>query len=144
MKADAKFWAKVDKSGECWLWTGCKTRGYGHLSRRCNGKTVWLRAHRVAWETAHGDVPSGMVVRHHCDNPSCVRPEHLFLRSQAENLRDMRAKGRGRLTEQQAREVLAASKAGLPIAPLHRKFGVARSTVYAVAYGVNWRHLRAG
>ncbi len=152
VKADARFWAKVDKSGDCWLWTGAKTHGYGHLNRYRDGRQVHLRAHRVSWEEHYGAIPDGMCVCHRCDNPSCVRPDHLFLGTQDENLADMRGKGRGsapprvrrpRLTEEQAREIIAAKAGGLPIAPFHRKFGVARSTVYAVAYGVNWRHLGA-
>jgi hypothetical protein len=54
------------------------------------------RAHRVAWEFAYGDIPHGKWVLHHCDNPGCVNPEHLFLGDNAANVRDMHRKGRGR------------------------------------------------
>ena len=59
-----------------------------------NGKWTSLYTHRIAWEAARGPIPEGMVVCHHCDNPPCVNIEHLFLGTQADNLRDMRSKGR--------------------------------------------------
>ena len=83
----------VDKSSGCWVWLLCtKAYGYGHL--KVNGKT--RRAHRVSWEEFNGTIPKGAYVLHTCDNPSCVNPKHLFLGTQAHNMRDMKSKGRGR------------------------------------------------
>jgi len=56
-------------------------------------------AHRVAWVIAFGPIPPGKFVLHHCDEPLCIRPHHLFLGTQAENLADMAAKGRGRTSQ---------------------------------------------
>ncbi len=89
------FWSNVDKSGECWEWQGNRTSGkwnYGIVSLGHRGER--MRAHRFAWELAHGSIPEGMSVLHHCDNPPCVRHDHLFLGTQADNLEDMDAKGR--------------------------------------------------
>lgn len=87
---EERFWSKVDKSGPCWLWTGATLKdGYGNL--KVGGRTV--QAHRLSWEMHHGAEPSGQVC-HTCDNPSCVRPDHLFVGDQADNMRDMAAKGR--------------------------------------------------
>lgn len=69
-----RFWAKVDKSGECWLWTAARfTQGYGCVS-------IWRKvkkAHRVAWEWENGPVPDGLQLDHLCFNKLCVRPDHL-------------------------------------------------------------------
>lgn len=86
------FWARVDKSGECWEWQGAKTNGgYGRIVK--NGKAI--RAHRVSHELVHGPIgDSKLFVCHRCDNPKCVNPDHLFLGDCKANLSDMTAKGR--------------------------------------------------
>lgn len=82
-----RFWARVEKSLDgCWLWTG-SVRHFGHGHLNVNRQRVL--AHRFSWELAHGEIPSGTQVNHHCDNPRCVRPDHLYLGTQAENIRDM-------------------------------------------------------
>ncbi len=97
-----RFWAKVNKEGPivrdgltpCWMWTGTLSRrGYGSLSRgrRDQGH---VRATRLSWELHVGPIPDGLFVLHHCDNPPCVRPEHLFLGTQRDNITDMVSKGR--------------------------------------------------
>jgi hypothetical protein len=90
-----RFQSKVDRRGpdDCWEWRGSQgTRGYG--SFRTDGKTV--RAHRMAYELARGPIPDGMMICHHCDNPPCCNPAHLFLGTAGDNVRDMVAKGRNR------------------------------------------------
>lgn len=89
----ARFWSKVDITGECWIWMGAKqSQGYGNVVY--GGKHY--RANRLAYVLAYGSLPDGAVVMHTCDNPPCVRPEHLRAGSAAENTADMVAKGRGR------------------------------------------------
>lgn len=88
------FWLNVEKQdGDgCWLWTGhIQVNGYGLASYR--GKTTM--AHRASWMMENGPIPKGMLVCHHCDTRACVRPDHLFLGTHSDNMRDMYRKGRG-------------------------------------------------
>jgi len=87
-----RFWEKVEKTDGCWLWTSTlNTWGYGQFQI---GRTKQYRAHRIAYELTYGPIPAGMHVCHHCDNPRCVRPDHLFLGTHLDNMRDRQAKGR--------------------------------------------------
>jgi hypothetical protein len=76
-----RFWSKVDKSGDCWLWTGASNRGYGAF--RLDGAA--RLAHRVAYVWANGPVPTAAEVDHTCFNKACVNPEHLRLLSHSQN-----------------------------------------------------------
>lgn len=94
---EQRFWDKVDKSGACWTWTAARSyQGYGLIGVRRAGVKMMDRAHRVSWEMHFGPIPDGLFVCHHCDNPPCVRPDHLFLGTAVSNGRDMQRKGRGR------------------------------------------------
>lgn len=89
----ARLLVKTTEVGECLIWTGSvKPVGYGQI--RHGAKTLYT--HRVSWELHFGPVPEGMCVLHHCDVRRCVRPEHLFLGTKADNTADMMAKGRHR------------------------------------------------
>lgn len=91
---ERRFWAHVEKSDGCWLWKGARQRsGHGNVNV---GGGKHDRAHRVSYRLTYGDIPSGMVVRHRCDNSSCVRPDHLELGTQADNVRDMWERGQPR------------------------------------------------
>lgn len=86
-----RFWDKVDKTDGCWLWTAARnTKGYGRF--RVDGNLV--SPHRFAYELEVGPIPNGLWVLHHCDNPRCVNPGHLFLGTHSDNMRDSFAKGR--------------------------------------------------
>ena len=90
-KVGAFFWDRVDRTEGCWVWMGARvSKGYGNLWH--GGKSI--SAHRHAWELTVGPIPPGMHVLHHCDNPPCVRPDHLWLGTNRENQIDSRDKGR--------------------------------------------------
>jgi hypothetical protein len=107
---EERFWSHVDRSGECWNWTGAlakglekrKTHHYGAFCYRQHGKRVWIMVHRYSWELANGPIVGHVpghpeleiCVLHKCDNTLCVRPEHLFLGSDKDNIHDMIRKGR--------------------------------------------------
>lgn len=89
-----RFWAKVDKSGgpdACWPWLAA-VNGAGYGIIRLRGKNI--RAHRVAWELASGQLNDRVHVLHRCDNPPCVNTAHLFTGTHGDNMADMAAKGR--------------------------------------------------
>jgi hypothetical protein len=91
--AEQLFWQRVTKGPGCWVWRGALVRvgsPYGRL--RWRGKQTL--AHRAAWEMTFGEIPNGRYVCHHCDNPQCVRPDHLFLGTARMNVLDSIFKGR--------------------------------------------------
>jgi len=97
LNPDSRFWSHVQKSDGCWTWTAARNRdGYGTVAFRDGGQRVHMMAHRYSWKLANGEIPKGLLVLHECDNPACVRPDHLFLGTDLDNMRDMSAKGRGR------------------------------------------------
>lgn len=84
---EARFWAKVDKSGECWNWTGLiSPEGYARFSTTL--------AHRTAYEMTAGTIPAGMCIDHICRNRKCVRPEHLRLATYKQNQENKSQAGR--------------------------------------------------
>jgi hypothetical protein len=88
-----RFWALVDRSGECWEWRGGRyLNGYGRF--RLNNPRRMTGAHRVAYELTHGPVPDGLLVLHGCDNRACCRPDHLRVGTAGDNIRDALSRGR--------------------------------------------------
>lgn len=97
--------SKVDTSGDCWEWTAYRNpAGYGQVT---NSNRKRHLAHRYSYSMFFGDIPAGSYVLHSCDNPACIKPTHLRLGSQSDNMADkaIRERGTNKLTNQQAREI---------------------------------------
>ena len=153
-----RFWARVDKSGECWNWTGCSntTGGYGIFW--FNGTD--RRAHRYSYIIHHPltidllEHPD-ICVCHKCDNPRCVNPAHLFLGTMADNMMDKTAKGRNnspkqkgekngnsKLTEDDVREIRTRYANGnLLQQQLALEYGVSRKAIGNVIRRKTWKHI---
>lgn len=159
-KTIARFWAKVDKTGQvpshmphlgpCWRWLAAKNeRGYGVT---WDGSRTRL-AHHVSWFSHSGHWPPDCLL-HACDNPECCNPGHLLEGSRAENLADMRSKGRAapmprpdmrganhnraKLTSEQALEILERAASGARPGELAREFAVTNSNIAAITTGKSW------
>ena len=145
-----RFQARVDHNGPipahmphlgpCWLWTAARTKaGYGLI-----GKGSRLHyAHRLAWEWHHGKEPGRLRVLHQCDNPACVRPSHLFIGTQGDNVADMLAKGRqaSKLSADQVRKIRLLRLVGIPRAAVAATFDITTSMVSAITNRRNWAHV---
>jgi hypothetical protein len=155
-----RFWNYVNKTDYCWLWTGYKNpRGYGGLRIGARGKSKCIRSHRLSWEIHFGKIPKDMSVLHKCDNTSCVRPEHLFLGTQGDNMRDMSRKhrqffqthpnetmrgeknGMAILTEDKVRQIRNRYKTEKVIAKIAKEFSCSRRTVNDVVNFRTWKHI---
>ena len=153
----ARFWSRTAPRGECLEWTLSRTPdGYGRLSWR----GVHTYAHRVAWELTVAPVPSDLWVLHHCDNPPCVRTEHLYLGTSRDNVADRDRRGRSgcwtkpervsrgerhyraRLSEEKVRQIRhIRERHGLPYRQIAHDLGVSYDAVWAAAQRVTWKHV---
>lgn len=157
-----RFWPKVNKDGlihpvlgtACWLWTGAKDKhGYGSIgSGGHRGPT--LKAARVSWEIQIGPIPNGIEVCHHCDVPSCVRPDHLFLGTHTDNMQDAATKGRSHgngllgesignaiFTENQIRSIRSLHASGIGVREIGRKYGTSHTNIGFIIQRRTWRHV---
>lgn len=134
-----RFWAKVDKSGDCWLWTAaCNRNGYGFIRYGTTHKVI--EAHRVSYMLTYGDPPKGFDVCHKCDTPRCVNPNHLFLGTRRVNIQDSVRKGRhGKaLTPEIVQSIRADIAAGIQQTHIAKQYGVGCATISKIATGKAW------
>lgn len=141
------FWQYVDYQADgCWEWTGARAVGYGHMTptfARSLGLPTRF-AHRAAYTLEYGPIPKGLMVCHHCDNPPCCRPDHLFLGTSADNLHDARRKGRLRtkLTDTNVRDIRAAYRPGsVTLETLSAMYGVSTMQISRVVRRIGWQHV---
>ena len=146
-KALDRFWAKVEKTEQCWNWRGCiNSGGYGGFSFLGE----WEKAHRVSWIIHIGPIPNGLCVLHSCDNRRCVHPDHLWLGTKADNNADKTKKGRARgapwyrngatkLIPEQVRKIRLLRAMGLSTYRLAERFGVSQRNICSILNGETWQ-----
>lgn len=149
--------ARVERAPNgCWNWTGSTRRaGYGQIyAGRAHGKQIVCRAHRFSWIAHNGAIPGGLSVCHHCDNPRCINPDHLFLGTHQQNMADCRSKGRlnildgslargtlnvnAKLTPSDVAAIRARRRAGEKGVCLAADFGVTPQTISHIVRGQTW------
>lgn len=135
------FMSRVDTSGDCWTWLAYKNpQGYGQLSDSSRRRHL---AHRYAYSMFVGNIPQGAYVLHSCDNPACVKPTHLRIGDQSDNMRDkaLRERGTNKLTNRQAREIRdryiprGSGNGYGNTRMLAEEYGVSRYTIHEIATG---------
>lgn len=143
-----RFWMKVQKGEGCWLWLGAPgAKGYGMVA--VGKPPKGMAPSRYSWLLANGEIPLGLCVCHHCDNPPCVRPDHLFLGTSAENTDDALRKrrmpsgerhGRSKLTWQIVEDIRRRySIGGISMRQLAREYGVDPLQIHRVVRYKLWK-----
>lgn len=146
----AHFWSRVHKADGCWEWQGGKANGYGYV--RINNEN--RGTHRLAYELTYGPIPDGLFVCHHCDNPPCCNPDHLYAGTPADNVRDAYARGRQpkrkpykhftkyerpphqlKLTDEDVRAIRADRATGAQLQELADRYGVDQSFISLIVSG---------
>ena len=151
---EERFWSRIKYSNSCWGWTGSVNKaGYGCLiiKKPRTRKTILMLAHRISWFLHHHYDPKEMCVLHHCDNPPCVNPEHLFLGTQLDNIKDMVKKCReahgencsqAKLTNEDVFAIRDKySKGNITQHELGETYGVHRVHVGRIVNQKIWKHI---
>lgn len=153
MMENLRFFDKVKKTNDCWLWVGSiRKNGYGHFFY--DGKIEL--AHRASWELHKGKIPKGKQINHKCFNRACVNPEHLYAGTQVDNMRDAKIAGtfrcirvpigeknpKAKLTEDQVREIRDKHIPGIyGCYKLARDYDIGASAIYSIVARKTWKHV---
>jgi hypothetical protein len=158
MTTEDRFWSKVNKTANCWIWIGAKSKKSKRGNFRPGGCAQKISAHRFSWILKNGPIPSGLCILHKCDIPDCVNPDHLFLGTQADNIADMDKKGRrktvcvkpfkrgaqnivAKLTEKDVYEIRAIYKRGdISQKKIADRFSVSQTLISAIINRKIWAH----
>lgn len=149
---EERFWAKVNKTDTCWWWTGAirdsraQDAQYGQIKIRGKRTTT----HRFSYQLHFGEIPDGLSVCHHCDNTLCVRPDHLFLGTAADNHADRARKMRNGLYKLNPLQVAEIRERYTPFDSINgtralaREFGVTHSVICAIVHERKWKWMVTG
>jgi|688.fasta_scaffold417665_1 hypothetical protein len=152
----AKHYVPEPNSG-CWLWIGAHSTATGYGNFRISPKANAEPAHRASWRLHCGSIPGGMQICHRCDVPACVNPDHLFVGTPTDNMRDAAQKGRmnwkpnevralkrgiehpaAKLTEADVLAIRASARLGIELA---EAYGVSNVTISRIQRRLLWRHV---
>lgn len=151
---EERFWKKVYKTRKCWNWTGSRGRYAQIYVSGWPGRKTFIGVHRFSWTLHFGSIPAGTQILHRCDNPICVRPSHLFLGTQLDNMRDKYKKGRDGKNpvkkgekhwnvKLSAGQVIDIRRRGVSFrgesALLAKKFGVSKTHINRILRGDVWK-----
>lgn len=152
-----RFWVKMRQCAHgdlcplcCWEWTAsCNKAGYGYFSVKEGDKWVTRLAHRVAWELVNAQpVPDGLQINHHCDNPPCCNPWHLYAGTHATNSLDAQQRGRlatgdrrSHLTRTDVLLIREGYRQGASLPELAKTFHAGAPTIFKIVAGDSWKHL---
>lgn len=166
MDALERFWSKVNKSGDCWIWTATR-QGGGCGNFTVNRKAY--QAHRWLYIQLHGPVAKGIEICHKCDNPACVNPDHLFAGTKSDNMQDSANKGRNamqkrpwrscfnhptfepccgenqgnsKLTTEQVIDIIRLGREGVSSSAIGEMFGINAGHIRRILGGKAWKHVR--
>ena len=149
-----RFWDKVEKLGaeDCWPWAGATVKGYGSISGTSSVQRYY--SHRVSWEIHNGKIPHGMLVLHHCDNPPCVNPDHLYIGTAQDNSNDIRSRGKHPFSGFRGEEMHAAKLTNAAVVGIwemlmdgrtHKEAAdaheISETTVREISHGRRWGHI---
>ena len=168
-----RFWVKVNKDGtipahkpelgKCWLWTAATCRGYGKFQIGGHSGKLYI-ATRVSYFIHTEQQPDPFHTLHHCDNPACVNPKHLWLGTDADNAQDCKSKGRNfivegdscpyekrqrgsevpmaKLDEEKVMRILELIKQGVPNKDIAIMFNMSRPPISFIKTGKTWKHVQ--
>lgn len=143
---------KIDDLEKCWNWEGRKDKdGYGIMICTIDGKKE-QRANRISWRYYRGAIPEGLQVLHHCDNPSCINPDHLFVGTGGDNMADKTRKGRNnppvgeragnaKLKDEDILEIRRRHANGEVQRRIAESFGVGYKAINKIVLGLRWKHV---